>query len=241
MTGFAPPPAFAPAAPAAAPTGIVFSMPADPNWQPLDFADTLEMDGFYSGRITEEKVKDDKVIFRVEIIDEDAKGKKLDKFLGTKENHLWLWRRLILSLTSDLKTSQAAFQYQPGMFTGYTIYFKTEPYTNGDRSSTSIADLITQQEYEAQVKAGRHRWPSVPKASPMKPAGFGGIPQPGQGIAGMAFGVPAGIPQPQNASTTPNPQAAAALAAADRAPAPPPPAAPVPAPASTPFKFPGMK
>jgi hypothetical protein len=179
-----------------APTqGFVLNIPADPTWEPMRMSDTLEKDGYYSGRIIDEKVRSDdgknQVIMTLEILDADAAGKILSKFMpdaaSTQKNTWFLWRGLMRSIGGG-KSGQAQFQYTLGAFKNYTAYFKTEPYAGKDGSvNTSVADWVTKDEYEEAVRSNRHRWASK---MPVQMGGAGALPG---GVPGFGGGMP-GLP-----------------------------------------------
>jgi hypothetical protein len=188
--------------------GFVLDIPSDPSWEPFETTDTLEMDGFYSGRITREAPRTDGtksagVFLTIEINDEDARGKHLSKFMpdprASRNNTWFLWRNLIMSITGSKDTARSGFRYQPGALSAQTVYFKTEPYMNDGDVQTSIAQFVTKQEYDDAVNNKRHRWASKPKTSAV-PAGLpGGFPMASfPGLPGAPSSpTPAGAPMQQ--------------------------------------------
>lgn len=216
--------------------GFVLDIPPDPNWEPFETTDILEMDGFYACRISKESARTDGtksagMFIALEIQDEDARGKNISKFLpdprGTRSNVWFVWRGLIRSITGGLDAARTGFQYRAGVFTGQMCYVKTEPYQDGEERRTSVAGFVTAAEYQEHVKNNRHRWPSKPKAAP------GGLPGGMPAAFPMAAfpGMPGGGPQsPIGAApgmTAPQPVAAAPMQA-------PPQAAPIAAPVAPP-------
>jgi hypothetical protein len=243
------------AAGAAPTTGFVLDIPPDPTWEPFETTDVLEMDGLYACRITRESARTDTskssgVFITLEILDEDARGKVLSKFLPdprtTKSNVWFVWRGLIRSITGGLDGARQGFQYRPGTFANQVCYAKTEPYLDGQDQRTSIAQFVTKEEYDAAVAGKRHRWPSKPKTSalpgglpsafpmaafpgmtgPSAPTGFPPAPQPG------------GAPMTQPPQPAPQPQAAPAFPGFAQ---PAGGSAPAPSGSMPPNLFPGMK
>jgi hypothetical protein len=208
--GFAAPGGFAPGgAPAypqhAAPEpAFVLDIPADPTWQPIEGGDTLEKDGYYCGKIINEKVKNDdgklQVIMTVELQDPDAVGKKLSKFMPnpgqTTKDTWWLWRSLMRSIYGTVEHAQQAMRYTPGTFNGAYVYFKTEAYADGRGvMRTGIGEWVTRDGWEEAQKPGsggvpRNRWPAKINAAQNPgvgalPGGTGGLPgMPGGGLPG---------------------------------------------------------
>lgn len=259
--GFGAPPGFVPPQPGFQPAGFpaggspypqaapepafVLSIPADPTWQPIEGGDTLEKDGFYAGKIISEKVKNDdgklQVIMTVELLDEDAVGKKLSKFMpnstSTTKDTWFLWRGLMRSIYGTVQQAQQALNYTPGVFTGATVYFKTEAYadTRGTMR-TGIGSWSTRDEWEEARKTGRNRWPAKISAAQNPgvgalPGGTGGLPgMPGGGLPGAPSmgglpGAPGGLPGMPNVPTgVPMPGAAPMQPAAPAQQLAPPPA-----------------
>lgn len=225
----------APAQPSA-PGPFVLELPADPAWEPMDIADVLEQDGYYSGRIVREKAKTDGdrpgVWLTIELLDTDCAGKKVQKFLGDPRVNpklMFLWRGILRSISGSTDAAKGAFAYSVGRFTGATVYFKTEAYPDRETGDhrTGVQDWLTQAEYDQAVQKGQHRWPAKIRASSGStptglPAGFG-----------VAFppAPPAAAPMGQQVGTVPAP-------ANSNGALPAPPAPPAAAPA---FAFPGLK
>jgi hypothetical protein len=229
------------------------AVPADPSWEPLQFADVLDMDGIYFGKVVGEKPTENGVWLTIECQDEDVAGRRLQKLLPDitqKPKATFLWRGLILSATSATQpldvakqAARAAFNWQPGQFLNAPCYFKVESYYDdkGDRRS-GVQDWLPKQDHDAAKAAGKMRW--SPKAdAPARTTGFGapaGLPQ--------GFPVPGAVPMPPAAAPiqTAPPVAVPPSAPPAGFPAPAPVAAPptltaVPPPQASPFAFPGMK
>lgn len=216
------------AAPADPGAGFVLDIPPDPTWQPFETTDTLEMDGFYCAQITRESARIDPgkssgVFLTLQILDEDARGKNLSKFMPDprtgKSNTWFVWRGAIRSITGQVASAQAGFRYTPGSFQNQLIYIKTEPFMDDGVQRTSVAGFITKEEYDGHVAKKTHRWASRPKQQAAVPGGLpGGFPGAGFAVLPGApgQGVPV-LPAP-GAPVAPQPMAAAPMA--------PPPAAP---------------
>lgn len=195
----------------AAGVGFTLDIPADPSWQPFDSTDTLDMDGYYACRVTRESPRTDSsksrgLFITLEIIDEDQRGKVISKFLpdpqAAKGDVLWIWRSLIRSMAGSTEAAQQGFSYRPNVFIGRTVYVKTEPYVDGTNTRTSVAGFITQDEYEASVKSGKHRWPSKPKTPAGTPVGIPGA-FPAMGAFPGAVGGPMTGPSPFGGAPAP--------------------------------------
>jgi len=221
--------------------GFVLDIPADPTWEPFETTDVLEQDGYYACKITRESARQDGskssgVFLTLEIVDEDARGKRLSKFMmdpRTSKSNVWfVWRNLFLSITGNKAQAQAAVRYTPGMLTGQYVFVKTEPYMDGESLRTSVQNFITREEWETAHKEKRARWKSAPKAAAALPGGLpGGFP--GAGFPGLPGGPSASGAAPQ---AMPAPQVMAAPAPVAAAPMAPP---PVMQPATAPGPFAG--
>jgi hypothetical protein len=182
----------------------VLNIPADPTWEPMRMSDTLDKDGYYAAKIIEEKLRVDdgknQVIMTLEILDQDAMGKIVSKFMpdaaSTAKNTWFLWRGLMRSIGGG-DSGKSAFQYTLGALKtmGAVVYFKSEPYVSKDGSvSTSVADWVTRAEYEEAVRSNRHRWVSkMPQQMGGAGALPGGVPGFGGGMPGLP-GAPGGMP-----------------------------------------------
>lgn len=241
------PPGMAPGTnPGMAGGGFVLDIPADPNWEPFETTDVLEKDGYYACKITREAARSDSakssgVFLTLEIVDEDARGKRLSKFMmdpRTAKSNVWfVWRNLFMSITGNKAQAQAAIRYTPGMLTGQYVFVKTEPYQDGETLRTSVQTFVTKDEWENATKENRHRWVTKPKAASALPGGLpGGFPGGGSGFPGLP-GAPAAGTAPQ--ASMPAPQPMAAPAPAVTAPMAPPPVM-QPAAAPSPFTSPGF-
>jgi len=246
--------------------GFVLVIPADPTWEPMEFSDVLEKDGYYCVKVLSDQAKmiKDKlqVVVVLEIQDPDAVGKKVSRFLPdprtTQGNTWFLWRGLILSIWGTIEQARAGFTYHPGMFTGHTAYVKTEAYLDKEGAMrTGVGTWETKAVWEAAIAAGpaKSRWPARVAAAPAG-GGVGALPAglpggfPGGGLGGALPPAPGGAGMPtMPAPTTPQPVAAPMVQAAPPAAGfPPPPAAapaptafappPAPAPAQAGFGFP---
>lgn len=261
-----------PGAAQAAPKQVLtgFSLPADPTWEPMEFGDFLEQNGYYAARIVSEKATDSKFIMMFELLDADAAGKRVSGFFGDPGEDpkaINKWRGLMLSITGNKDAARVNVDYRPGLFTGQTVYFKTGSYAanNGDMR-TGIDNFITAQEYQAHVAGGKHRWKAEVKAKPSLaggPAGAFGLPAglpPGVGVPMPPAAAPVQAPPTQAQQVVAGFNTGAQLGAPPPAPpqqfgfAPPaaPPAAPppappaaippgVPQPGANPFAFPPVK
>lgn len=196
-----------PGAPGAAPgaqgSAFVLDIPPDPTWEPFDTTDVLDNDGYYCAQITKEAVRSDSskkpgVFLTLTIQDEDARGKILSKLMvdprQTQKDTWFTWRNLIRSITGGLDHSRAGMQYIPGMFTNQVVYIKTGAYNDdGGNQRTGVDTFTIKAEWEAAVKAGRHRWPAKIKAGGASGALPSGLPG---GFPGASFpGLP-GAPTP---------------------------------------------
>lgn len=220
----------------------LFQLGENASWEPMDFADVLDQDGVYCGRITKEVVKteDDKpgVWLTFTLEDSDVAGKNLQKKLGFDAKQEFLWRGLIRSVTGDMRQAKGAFSYVPGQLTNLVTYFKVESYENakdGERRS-GLGSFLTKAEYDEAVAKGRHRWPAEVKGRGGSKGGTpAGLPSAFPGFPGAAASVPqpaaaqplnpAPVPQtmaPANTPTPtpPQPNGFAAPAAGFPAPAP---------------------
>lgn len=213
-------PAQAPMMGAAPQQTFMLTIAADPTWEPIDLSDTLEMDGYYMGRITNEKVNKDRdgVFFTISLLDQDVAGKTLSKLMNDpnkQQKDIWFtWRNLIRSITGSLDAARNGLQYQVGMFVNQIVYFKTNAYA--DRSGnmrTGIDSWVTKSEWEEAAKRGgtNYRWPSKAPTS----AGVGALPGglPGGGGFPTAPGGPGGFPAFPGAAPTAAPAAASPMQA----------------------------
>lgn len=216
-------------APSAAPGPFVLELPSDPSWEPMDIADVLEQDGFYSGVIVGEKAKTDGekpgVWLTIALSDADVAGKKVQKFLGDPRVNpklMFLWRGILRSISGSTDAAKGAFSYAVGRFTGATVYFKTEAYADKEGNHrTGVQDWLTKGEFDQAVAKNQHRWPAKIRSTATStptglPAGFG-----------IAF--PPAPPAPPAAAPMGQPANSNGVA---------PPAPPAAAPA---FAFPGLK
>lgn len=158
--------------------GFVLNIPADPNWEPFDTLDVLEMDGYYCARITKEGARTDQsksrgVFLTLVLEDPDVRGKTLSKFLPdptAQQKDVWfLWRGLFRAITGDLNAARSAFQYTPGMLTGQLVYFKTKAYVDDGAVRTGVDAWCTKAEWDGATAQKLHRWPV--KVSPTSPGG----------------------------------------------------------------------
>lgn len=190
--GFPGGPAAAPPAQGAPRVGsFVLNIPADPTWEPFETTDTLDHDGYYCARIKQEKERTDQnkkpgVFFTLELLDQDAAGKTLSKFMvdpnSTQGNTWWTWRSLIRSI-AGMDYARAQMQYQPGMFTGKIVYMRTQAYLDDQTTRTGVDAFVSEQEYKEAVGGNRHRWPAK-----MKTGGGGG-----SGVGALPGGLPGGF------------------------------------------------
>lgn len=232
-----------PTAPQAASGGpLVFTVPEDPNWEPIDFDDVLSQNGFYIGRITEEKYQEanSRVIIRFALQDDDAGGKTVSKFMDLDPKKLFLWRQLAMSISGSKDAGKAGFTYTPGQFVGAIAYLKLGSYEDkksGDLR-TGIDAMVTELEYKAAHASGKGRWPAV-VSKPSAVSNPTGMPA---GFPGLG-GVKSGLSAPTNSIPQPAPNLSGAVNALTPSNVPPVAAPPpsVPQPQSGGFKFPGMK
>lgn len=234
--------------------GFVLDFDADPTWQPFETTDVLEKDGYYCCRITKEQPRQDGnktpgVFLTLEVVDQDAAGKTLSKFMTdprhTKSNTWFVWRNLFLSITGNIEQARAQFRYVPGTLTNQYCYVKTAAYLdNSNEMRTGVDSFATKQQWEEATKAGRHRWAAKPKGAtaqlPTGLPGSGGFPGGGfPGLPGTAgapvptapAAAPPGFPpvQSQQPQAQPQPQQPALQAVpppAQNAQTPQPPAVP---------------
>lgn len=182
-----------PTAPNVVPQDVGFSVPADPNWEPLEFGATIDVEGFFAFRIVSDKnstlpnSNEPGAQFMLEILDSDYAGKKLGKhmvFPTVNQKLMGFWRRLVLSMTNDPAASKSPFTWREGAWTGQLCWGKVGSYWDKQGERKSSVDLfIPKAEYEEAVAKGAHRSP--PKQQ--KPQGLpGGLPG--------AFGPPMGQP-----------------------------------------------
>lgn len=206
-----PTPSFTPPATQGPTTGFNVQIDADPTWEPMEFSDVLEQDGYYSAVIANEQIREGtagkaaSLILNLQIQDQDAKGRLLKKFMAdpnsSDKDLRWTWRMLILSITGSKDQARSALNYQLGMFRNQTVYFKTEMDVNpsNGRQVTNVASFVTKEEYDQAVRENRHRWKAEAKKAP---AGVpGGFPQGGGGgfpFGGADVGAP-GAPTPSGA------------------------------------------
>ena len=264
--GFPGAPGAAPGAPTA---GFVLSVQADPSWEPMQTTDTLEKDGYYCAQIVAEKLRADPgkkagVFFSFRIVDDDAAGKVISKFMpdprGSTGDTWWLWRSLMRSIYGTTDAGKNAFQYVLGQFANAYVYIRTGAYHDNDAVRTGVDSLVTQAEWSEAKAAGgiRFRWdpkvkPGAGGAAPVGaipsglPASFpgsgGGLPgAPSAPVGGAGF-PPSTVPAP--AAAPMQQQAAPPVQAAPPSPPPaalgfpPAPAAPAPTAAGgSPFGFP---
>jgi hypothetical protein len=202
-------------------TGFVLDIPPDASWEPFDTTDTLDTDGYYAMRITKESSRHDSgkaagVFLNLEIVDEDARGKMLSKFLSdprTTTKDIWFtWRGLIRSITGGLDVARAGLRYTTGMFTNQICYGRTGAYLDSSGAQrTGVDAFVTKTEYDQAVVAKKHRWPAKVKGG----AGAGavgalpaGLPSSFPGMSGM--GLP-GAPASPFAGAVPAPASAAPM------------------------------
>jgi len=206
------------AAPQAA-TPVQFQMiiPPDLDWEPYQQTDVLEKDGYYCVKIIKESARSgDKpgVWFTLEVYDDDAKGKILNRFLpdsrNTEKDTWFQWRGLLRAIYGTLDVAKQGIAYTVGMFTNQYAYVKTGAYTDNDGNlRTGIDGWSVRSEWENAIKEGKHRWAPRPKTSGARagqvgmlpgavPTGFGGLPGtpaapglPGVGVGGGLPGAPA--------------------------------------------------
>ncbi len=237
----------------AAGAGFVLMIPADPIWEPFEMTDSLDNDGYYLARIKGEKPRTDAdksagLFLTLEILDEDAKGRTVSKFLPdpnrTKGNTWWIWRSLIRSITGSLEVAKQGLNYTPGMFTNQVVAIRTAAYADDNATRTGVEAFVLKSEHEEAVAANRHRWPAKVKPAGAGPVGAlpGGLPAAFPGVGGGGLpGAPSGggVPRPTGAAPIVQgfPQAGAPAQAAPAAFVAPPPAA-VPAPAGFPTQQP---
>ncbi len=197
----------------AAGAGFVLMIPADPTWEPFEMTDSLDKDGYYMARIKGEKARTDGdkspgLFLTLEIMDQDAAGKIVSKFLPdpnrTKGNTWWIWRSLIRSITGSLEVAKQGLNYTPGMFTGQVVAIRTEAYADDNVTRTGVAAFVLRSEHEEAVAANRHRWDAKVKPAGAGPVGAlpGGLPAAFPGVGGGGLpGAPSGggVPRPSGA------------------------------------------
>ena len=213
--------------------GLVINIPADPNWEPFDTTDTLEMDGYYCARIKQEKARTGDgsqkagVFLTLELGDPDALGKILSKFMldptTTAKDTWWTWRSLMRSIIGNTDGGKAAFQYTPGAFAGKICYLRTGAYTDNDGTTrTGVDAFVTQSEWQEAVTQKKHRWPARAKSGGgpagsvgALPTGGGGLSAafPGAGSGGLPGAPAAPMGFPASAGSAPAPTAAAPMQA----------------------------
>jgi len=217
----------------AAGAGFVLMIPADPNWEPFEMTDSLDKDGYYMARVKSEKPRTDAdksagLFLTLEILDQDAAGKIVSKFLPdpnrTKGDTWWIWRSLIRSITNSLEAAKQGLNYTPGMFMNQVVAIRTGAYIDGQNTRTGVEAFVLKSEHEEAVAANRHRWDPKAKPAGAGPVGAlpGGLPAAFPGVGGGGLpGAPSGggVPRPTGAPPIVQgfPQAGAAA---------PPPAAP---------------
>lgn len=249
--GFPGAPGAAPGAPTA---GFVLSVQADPSWEPMQTTDTLEKDGYYCAQIVAEKLRADPgkkagVFFSFRIVDDDAAGKVVSKFMpdprGSTGDTWWLWRSLMRSIYGNTEAGKNAFQYVLGQFQNAYVYIRTGAYHDNDAVRTGVDALVTQAEWtEAKTAGGlRFRWDAKVKAGAAGAAPVGAIPT---GLPASFPGSGGGLPGAPSApvggagfppSSVPAPAAAPMQQAAPMAFPSPVAAAPAPS-APSPMAFP---
>jgi hypothetical protein len=202
--------------------GFVLDIPADPNWQPMDIPDVLDMDGYYAARIRSEKFVEQKGVWiAVELLDQDVAGKSVSKLLpdprGTKKDTWFTWRTLMRSI-GGMQAAQGAMRYTPGMFAQQLCWLRTAAYSDDSGGMrTGVDAWVSKEEYEQAVASKRHRWTPKPRGNNAGAPGSagalpGGLPPAFPGMAGGLPGAPAaptGFPQTQ--AFAPAPQAAAPM------------------------------
>jgi len=176
------------------PTDFVLAIPPDPSWEPFETTDTLEKDGCYAGVIKSERVRNDKtkspgVFLTIELLDEDARGRTLSKFLtdprSAKKDVFFVWRGLMRSITGSTEGGKGGLNYTPGVFTNQTVYFKTESYIDDGNRRTSVGAFMTKAEYDDAVAKNLHRW--APKVTGGGATGVGGMPTGAPGGFGLSL------------------------------------------------------
>ncbi len=193
--------------------GFVLMIPADPTWEPFEMTDSLDNDGYYLARIKGEKPRTDAdksagLFLTLEILDQDAAGKTVSKFLPdpnrTKGNTWWIWRSLIRSITGSLEVAKQGLNYTPGMFMGQVVAIRTAAYADDNATRTGVEAFVLKSEHDEAVAANRHRWPAKVKPAGAGPVGAlpGGLPAAFPGVGGGGLpGAPSGggVPRPSGA------------------------------------------
>ena len=178
----------------AASGSVGFEIPADPTWEPLEFADVLDHDGYFCAKIIAEKQIREKFVVSFELQDEDVRGKRLDKWFSDPridDKAIDQWRALLLAISGSKDAARGRFSYVPGRVTGATVYLKSGAFIgNKGEQRTGIDKFITKEEHAAAVAQGKHRWPAVARDSAPKSSGFGALP------AGLPVAFP-GVPAVQ--------------------------------------------
>lgn len=202
--------------------GFVLDIPADPNWEPFEQDDVLEMDGYYAGRIKSERFVEGKngkaggVWIAVELLDDDVRGKSISKQLAdpraaTKD--MWfMWRGMMRSIYG-LDGARSAQRYTLGSVTNAPVYIRTGIYISNDGSQrTGIDNWCTKEEYDKALSEKKHRWTPKPRnaggagmtgpgALPTGlPPAFPGMGQPLPGAPSAPVGFPTSTPQPASAA-----------------------------------------
>lgn len=250
-----------PVAPGMAPGGaqpvqtqVVWNMPADPNWEPIEQTDTLDQDGYYCVRIAKESYRNGTgkskagVWLTLEISDQDAAGKRLSNFMQdpttTTEDTWWKLRSIMRSVFGSTAAGQQQAQYSPGVLTNRIAYIRSGAYSQDGTLRTGVDAFVTKDEYDAAVGSHRHRWPpkvraaaggsavgalptGLPGAFPGAPAFGGAAGLPGAPMAPIGGGVPAAAPLVAPAPSVAPPMQQAAM---QQAPLYQPPPASLPAP-----------
>ena len=243
-----------PVAPGMAPGGaqpvqtqVVWNMPADPNWEPIEQTDTLDQDGYYCVRIAKESYRppggksDAGVWITLEITDQDASGKRLSTFIQdptqTTKDTWWKLRSILRSVLGTTAAGQQQMQYSPGVLTNRLAYIRSGAYSQDGTLRTGVDAFVTKDEYDAAVGSHRHRWAPKVRASGGGSA-VGALPAglPGAFPGAPAFGGAAGLPGAPMIPTGGGVPVAAPLVAPTPSAAPPMQQAPVyqPPPASLP-------
>lgn len=211
-----------PGAPGAQAT-FVLNIPADPTWEPIDASDTLDMDGYYKCRIKSEKLRTEngknQIILTLDILDQDAIGKTLTKFMPdptqTTKDSWFVWRGLLRSITGNLDAARSGMQYTLGCLIGSFVYARTGAYAdNQGTMRTGVENFEILPTYEEAVKSSRHRWPAKIKggAGGQSPVGAlptglpGGFPGMGVSLPGSPAGAGPFAPAPAVASPMVQPQ-----------------------------------
>lgn len=226
-----------PQQPAAA---FVLDIPPDPSWEPFETTDVLPNDGYYCAQITKESPRNDSnkssgIFMTLQIVDDDAKGKNLSRFLpdskSTTKNTWFVWRGLLRSIYGgEAGKALQGFRYTPGALTNAYVYIKTAAYMDDGVMRTGVDSWSTREEWEANRAKGTHRWPA--KAPQATGGGVGALPGGLPGSFPGGGGLPGGGPSmpafpPGQQAATPQPTAAPMATAPTSAGFPPPVGAPV--------------